>query len=461
MTGDNSDDESIGAVEEEHDGRSSFQQWFENDRNVAPTKRIQYLMMMMMMMGIDPMFSLDVPPFSEGRKLGLKPTLELYKKEVRRRDPKAKVSRNIPELAIVLRDELPLTDPADIEFVKEKVEYHKEKLSRLADEKAVKAKATGTRTTFRSLERMRFVECMVLDRVKPLYLRAHEVMDRQELDGRNSDQAPADFYDAVTEEFNNESFIPMSRCLPHLHDRLSEATELPLEEGVLMTREYAQKLLQKMKGPLAKLVTNYERSGNGDGMRGDVDDREEDPEAGVGAGFDATNCIEGSNIGLFLQQNDPYDLLYWWHVLQDADMLDYTISILSDAVGATSDGTPSVLTTRSATSSSEKQKNNEVAHQISLLFTKWEEDNMLKRQAHSFHRDRMKFDQEAFSQKMQLEHGRDDFDRAIKKRDLEREVEGFEDELDAIVDGQNVSRKKRLEERIVKLKKTIENLDKK
>jgi hypothetical protein len=61
---------------------------------------------------------LDVLPFSEGKKLGMKLTLDLYKKEVRRRNPKAKVSRNIPELAILLRDELPLTDSEYIEYVK-------------------------------------------------------------------------------------------------------------------------------------------------------------------------------------------------------------------------------------------------------------------------------------------------------------------------------------------------------
>jgi hypothetical protein len=73
MNGDDSDDVSSLPVDD-HDGRTSFQQWFENDRNVAPAKRIQHLIMMMM--GIDPTFSLDVPPFSEGKKLGLKPTLD-------------------------------------------------------------------------------------------------------------------------------------------------------------------------------------------------------------------------------------------------------------------------------------------------------------------------------------------------------------------------------------------------
>jgi hypothetical protein len=162
---------------------------------------------------------------------------------VRRRNPKAKVSRNIPELAAVLRDDLPITDSADIEYVRNKIDQHKEKLFELADEKA--AKVSSTRTTFRSTERMRFVECMVLDSVKPLYLKVHEVMERHELDGRKSDNSPADFYDVVTKEFNNEEFVPFSRCLPHLNDRFSESTPLPLDNGLLMTRELAQKLVKK------------------------------------------------------------------------------------------------------------------------------------------------------------------------------------------------------------------------
>ena len=156
--------------------------------------------------------------------------------------------------------------------------------------------------------------------------------------------------------------------------------------------------------------------------------------------FDLTKCIECSNIGSFLQQSDPFDVLYWWHVLEDAQMLNYTLSILPDAVGAMSDNTPSVLTSTSA----EKEKKNLFADQVAVLARKLDEDNELKREAYTFQKDRMKFDKEAFSKKMQLEHGRDSFDRTMKKRDLEREVEGFEDELDAIADGTNPCRKNAL-----------------
>ena len=55
---------------------------------------------------------------------------------------------------------------------------------------------------------------MVLDTVKPLYFKVNECMERYELDGRNSDNIPDDFYDVVTREFNDEAFTPYSRALP-------------------------------------------------------------------------------------------------------------------------------------------------------------------------------------------------------------------------------------------------------
>jgi hypothetical protein len=46
----------------------------------------------MMMTTIDDTFSVEVPPWSEQRgKKGLKPNLALYRRELRRRDPKVRV----------------------------------------------------------------------------------------------------------------------------------------------------------------------------------------------------------------------------------------------------------------------------------------------------------------------------------------------------------------------------------
>jgi hypothetical protein len=43
---------------------------------------------------------------------------------------------------------------------------------------------------------------------------------------------------------------------------------------------------------------------------------------------------------------DTSNILYWWHVWEESEMLQYTLSFLVDA-GASSDSIPSVLTSSS------------------------------------------------------------------------------------------------------------------
>ena len=73
---------------------------------------------------------------------------------------------------------------------------------------------------------MRFVECMVLDEVKPLYLKVNEVLTRYEMDGRNASNVVDDFYDVVTQAFNNPEYKPMSHVLPDSHEEFKESIAL-------------------------------------------------------------------------------------------------------------------------------------------------------------------------------------------------------------------------------------------
>ena len=98
-----------------------------------------------------------------------------------------------------------------------------------------------------------------------------------------------------------------------------------------MDPDRAKKLIASMKSRIAKNVSNYEQSGNGDGMHernddGDEDNNNNNNNNNVGQ-FDLTNCIAGDKSS-FLKQGDTSDLLYWWHVLEEAGRLQYTISIL-------------------------------------------------------------------------------------------------------------------------------------
>ena len=146
---------------------SSFKNWFEDDRHVPPDDKIPYLMMMMTT--LDDTFTLDAPPFNkEKKKKGLKPTFAMYRKELHWRDPTITKSRlthmKTDVILSLMRDTNRLADQADISFVRTQVDEYTAKLT-------AKHSSTSTTTTTRSasrkIDRMRIVECMILDTVKP------------------------------------------------------------------------------------------------------------------------------------------------------------------------------------------------------------------------------------------------------------------------------------------------------
>ena len=54
-------------------------------------------------------------------------------------------------------------------------------------------------------------------------------------------------YDKATEVFNNEKIVPETKCLPDLHEHLSESMELHLGNYV-MTRDKAKDILPTSRG---------------------------------------------------------------------------------------------------------------------------------------------------------------------------------------------------------------------
>ena len=448
---------------------TSFQAWFEDQRNVQPDMKVAYIMMMMTT--LDETFSLEGPPYNhlkKGRRT-LKPTLTLYKKEVRRRDPTIPLSnKKIESILSLLRGQLRLNNSQDIQFViKKKDEFTAALLNAVAASETntttTTTAATGSTRCCKKSDRMRFIECMVLDSVKPLYFKVHEVMTRQELDGRNSSNAPTDFYDEVTKVFNDASFVPLSRRIPELHEDFSDHFELPLSGEFRMTPDKAKTLIATMKNRIAKIRANFELSGNGDGMRGgDDDDDDDDNNPPAPREFNVTNCIAGNDRRCFLMAGDTSDILYWWHVLEESEMLQYTLSFLVDA-GASSDSIPSVLT---STSDKRKRRNTDsdetVIQKIGVLSGNWQEDNLLKREANAIQKDRITFEKESFTQqmafndkKMALDVRRMALDEMTKVRELERDLEALEDQLD---ETENPAKRMRIQARIENLQSKVSSL---
>ena len=214
---------------------------------------------------------------------------------------------------------------------------------------------------------------------------------------------------------------------------------------------------------------------NGDGMRPNENDDNDDDIVG---GFDLTNCVGGDNRGAFLKPTDTADLLYWWHVLEEHEMLQYTLAILPKAVAASSTNAPLISSISSAKKSKEQEKN--LVEVVASLSSNWEKDNSLKQQSITLHKEkitlqkeRMNFDKDSFNQQITLENDRlslendrlsvertrQGMEQLSKIREFEREIEDFEDKLFSIRDGEQQDKKRMLEGRIENLKNKIAMLN--
>ena len=137
------DDESIGSLSSAGIAPATsgaFQQWFENDQNVPPERKIAYLMMMMTT--IDDAFQFeDVIDKRQRNKKEVKPILAQYKQEMRRRDKTCTygqaANKNKQETITLLKGPLKLTDPLDLLYVRTKVLAYSNKILSAAAEKSV------------------------------------------------------------------------------------------------------------------------------------------------------------------------------------------------------------------------------------------------------------------------------------------------------------------------------------
>jgi hypothetical protein len=107
---------------------------------------------------------------------------------------------------------------------------------------------------------------MAVDEVKLLYLKVNEDMTQYELDGRNSQNAAPDFFDIISTLYNDKGCVVHSRVLPESHYEFAVSLELAPSPDYIMSPERAKALISNMKPRIAKIVHNYEQSGNGDGM---------------------------------------------------------------------------------------------------------------------------------------------------------------------------------------------------
>lgn len=317
-----------------------LQRYMEDDSQVAPSEKTA--MMITLCFAYIPDFSTDIHPYNhkafENNKRQHKPSLPFLKKEIHRRNPTLKGYKNKPLLYLLqmLADDKMKLPTVDMEYLQHfQFEYKTACENKITETTSDVSAATTSASAASSPrittdDRLRLIEAFLSDEAKTKILATQECLSRQELDARNSVMAVEDYFETVSNVFNDETWVPMLTSLPDLHPDLADARELPLKQ-YRTTRAKVKEKYNEMKNHLHAMVIKWERSGSGGQQRSDhaEDWGTFDPDL-VEDGDDRQNFLPTGNANM-------YYLLYYWHKLDEEGYLQFTLAKLPDSVKATSD----------------------------------------------------------------------------------------------------------------------------
>jgi hypothetical protein len=178
-----------------------------------------------------------VDPYqSTKRKVLFIPNRDILLDEIKRRADIFDVLPR-PRMAsksIVLRrkwlEENPITDLVDVAFLKREETNFRQSLQAALDEELNLSQQNRTResaswTTCDPY--LRLYHSLIDDEVVDAFISCHAVMDRPELDARNSLERPPTFEETIAKKFNNPDFEPITRAIPDLHDDFRHPITLP------------------------------------------------------------------------------------------------------------------------------------------------------------------------------------------------------------------------------------------
>jgi len=279
----------------------------------------------------------------------LKPTKEMIATEMKRRNPRVRPNASNRKIDDMLSElhavHFELTDERDIKYVKYEEREARKAIQDVIDSFMNKEPAKESSNVSKA-DRMRLICCFQDDAIVEAYKVSQEVMTRQELDARNSTQRDDNFYELVVAKFNDESWVPKSMAVPNLHEDYSEEHEWPKRDECTLTEEKTKDIFAWFKGRITDILRRHHQSGNGtviadDAMQlGDYDDDDVDLPVNYGHfDLEQANTKGGDDRQNFLN-GKPSDLLHWWHVLDELQVITMTCVALKKGIGVTSDKRP-------------------------------------------------------------------------------------------------------------------------
>ena len=171
---------------------------------------------------VDPVYT------TMSNKAAFHPVVSVLKAEMKRRAKargfqKFKKASALRPQCIQWLEDNPVIDVHDIAWIREEEGTTYAAIKDLLEEKQREEADKQTRANWTTHEPwLRLYHCMVHDEAKEALANLDRVMQRDELDARNSDERPKTYYEVVTQLYNDEDIVFRSMVLPDLHPSFTE-----------------------------------------------------------------------------------------------------------------------------------------------------------------------------------------------------------------------------------------------
>jgi hypothetical protein len=334
--------------------KGELQKFMENDSKLKPAQKMIFVVMVASAaLGFtvdewEPYKTyMDINRQKKGQGWkSLNPTKQLVVMEIKRRNPQFKANIKNKSLTDLMNElQNTLTDSKDVDYICHMERRQRQNITaminNLQDKTAPKEKPQQQTRH----DRMRLICCFQDEDIVEAYRLSQEVMVRSQLDARNSEQRALDFYDLIVAKFNDSDWVPQSESDPGLHEDFAEQHEYAKRPEYTLDVEKTKKIFATMKGHITAVLRDYEKSGNG-AVNADemyqLGDEAPDEEITAHYGhFDLEKALTagGDDRKNFLR-GKPTDVLYWWKVLDELQVITLTCVAMKKELGADSNTRP-------------------------------------------------------------------------------------------------------------------------
>lgn len=164
----------------------------------------------------------------------------------------------------------PITDEADLDFLKAEEKMLRDTLLASAAERATQLELHDSNTADAWVGKepwLRMYHAILEDEVLTSYKRVHEWADRESTDARNSFHRPKTFEELCANKYNDPSFEPVSNVYLDLHDDFMSPIVLRQEDAPFVSPDKIKDKLSSARCKALRVISDWEKSGNGSGQR--------------------------------------------------------------------------------------------------------------------------------------------------------------------------------------------------